>query len=114
MARLTARTWPGLDANLVRLLGSAVYICNHNFIPTQIKGALHHPLHSATDHWKRRREGESEGRRARKEKKRGEEDRKNQKESEKESDGEGERSRGFSRFQSAVGVQTGLRESQLF
>jgi len=63
LARLTARTWPGLDANLVRLLGSAVYICNHNFIPTQIKGALHHPLHSATDHWKRRREGESKGRR---------------------------------------------------
>ena len=74
MPRLTVRTWPGLDANLVRLLGSAIYVCNHNFIPTQIKDVLHHPLHSATDHWKRR-EGESKGRRARKDKKRGEEER---------------------------------------
>lgn len=74
MPRLTVRMWPGLDANLVRLLGSAIYVCNHNFIPTQIKGVLHHPLHSATDHWKRS-EGESEGQRARKEKKRGEEER---------------------------------------
>ena len=88
LPRLTARTWPGLDVNPVRLLGSAIQVCNHNVIHTQIKGVLYRPLHSGTDHWKR--EGE-EGTAGKKEKRREEtkEDRKKQKESEKERGGDG-------------------------
>ena len=85
LPRLTARTWPGLDVNPVRLLGSAIQVCNHNFIHTQIKGVLYRPLHWGTDHWKRGGR-ERKGRRARKEKRREEtkEDRNKQKESKKE------------------------------
>ena len=107
---LTARTWPGLDVNPVRLLGSAIQVCNHNVIHTQIKGVLYRPLHSGTDHWKREGEEGTAG-------KKGKEKRGNERR-QKETKGERERARrgwtGCGRFQSAVGVQTGQSESQLF
>lgn len=35
--------WPGLDLNLVNLLGSGVYTLSHDFTYTPIKGIPYYP-----------------------------------------------------------------------